>query len=224
MTNECNYQKEDKVKEIFCVILIKIVNKILVFLYILKQKTSHKKNRFFLYPDETLFSLIEYFSSMAHHLTPKRITISTSATPPADTAETKNRIKTNALKFDDNYLFNKELDYAKIIENSIEKRFEKLNKIEQQQQKINNNKKNNENCGDELNLEKNDKLDLCIKPKMINTQWALSKINTFDDDSKTFEIIEHLENKNPDVKKIGPTETMFAVMPNGTTICYITAN
>lgn len=58
------------------------------------------------------------------------------------------------------------------------------------------------------------------KPKIVETKWALSRVNTFDDDSKTFEIIENSDNGYH--QSNGRTEAMFAVLPNGTTIYYVT--
>lgn len=158
---------------------------------------------------------------MADNLKAKRITISTpdNIQPKLNDGNSLNesiKMRSKSKLIDDD-LYNKELDYAKIIENSIEKRFEKLNKFDEKKFR----KMDMKN--DELSSQRNETLDLiCVKPRMINTQWAISKINTFDDNSKTFEIIENLDDKNSTGKKIGRTEIMFAVLPNGATICYTT--
>lgn len=60
-------------------------------------------------------------------------------------------------------------------------------------------------------------------PKLINTHWAFTKINYFDDLSKTYDIIETEQNIESIIKdsNINPiTSVIFAVLCDGSTVCY----
>lgn len=199
----------------------------------------------FLYPDETLFSLIEYFSLLADNLKSKRITISSTNIAIDKLSKSMSAKKPPKNKVIDS--FKKESNYAQRIENSIERRFEKLRELEKYKRKqeledtvsLNSDFFNPELGQFSLflwhiasnsfypleiplpNAEKQflkNTADTESKPKIIETKWALSRVNTFDDNSKTFEIIENLEKSY----RYGRTEAMFAVLPNGTTIYYVT--
>lgn len=52
--------------------------------------------------------------------------------------------------------------------------------------------------------------------KVINTEWAITRIHTFDDDSQTYEVM----NKNKVLERNGSVKRIFAIAPNLTTIAY----
>lgn len=57
---------------------------------------------------------------------------------------------------------------------------------------------------------------------VIKQEWAITKINTFSDKSKTYEVMKPVNNhfRNVDVGD-AKTSVMFAVTPNRTTVCYV---
>lgn len=57
------------------------------------------------------------------------------------------------------------------------------------------------------------------KPKLIKIQWALTRINVFDDHSRTFEIMKPLY-RNPLRQCPNSTVLVFALLPDGTCLCY----
>lgn len=61
------------------------------------------------------------------------------------------------------------------------------------------------------------------KPKIIKTEWAMSRINKFDDGSSTFEIMEPTDEQpiNNSINSMNKSSVMFAVLPNRTTVCYV---
>lgn len=59
-------------------------------------------------------------------------------------------------------------------------------------------------------------------PFVIKEEWAITKINTFSDKSRTYEVMKPIDNNfNENNTADGKTSVMFAVMPNRTTVCYV---
>lgn len=52
--------------------------------------------------------------------------------------------------------------------------------------------------------------------KLIKTEWAVTRIYTFDDDSKTYEIMK----KDKVLDKCDGIERIFAITPNLTTVAF----
>lgn len=59
------------------------------------------------------------------------------------------------------------------------------------------------------------------EPKIIKQEWATTRINTFDDSSKTFEVMDPRQFSEIDSSDVDRTKTIFAVLPNRTTVCYV---
>ncbi len=59
-------------------------------------------------------------------------------------------------------------------------------------------------------------LKLVTDRKVIKTEWAFTRISTFDDDSQTYEIMK----KDKVLVKNGEIERIFAIAPNQTTVAY----
>ncbi|XP_037926688.1 uncharacterized protein LOC119661420 isoform X2 [Hermetia illucens] len=56
-------------------------------------------------------------------------------------------------------------------------------------------------------------------PKIIGTRWAMARINLFNDCSRTYEILE-IKGRLPRAVIPCKTVVFFAVLPDGSTICY----
>lgn len=55
---------------------------------------------------------------------------------------------------------------------------------------------------------------------LIRTEWSLTKINVFDDNSRIYEVMKPTTTKLENFQSNESIQNVFAVLPNGVTICY----
>lgn len=65
--------------------------------------------------------------------------------------------------------------------------------------------------------------ELCCKfpkPKLLKTEWAITQVNYFDDQSRTFEVTKSGKHCYDFFSCPKPTSIIFAVLPDGSTVSY----